>query len=300
MIQRYLGGAVVEPGAATQGDWANLANDTIGRVKHCFASFEFSRGLEAVWALLGAVDKYIVEQKPWELAKNDTPEARQSLATTLYNSAEVLRIAAALIYPVMPKVATDIWRLLGQTTPIEQTRLEQLKWGQLEPGTRVGAAAALFPRLDVGESIEKLAQLEEIVLKEQAEIMGKEEAKEPPAVEAAEPPVQAPKIGIEDFAKVEMRVGQVKSAAKVKKADRLLHLTVDIGEPEPRSIVAGIAEAYTPESLVGRKVVIVANLEPRKLRGIESDGMVVAATNADGKPCLVGFHEDAPVGAALE
>ena len=241
-----------------------------------------------------------MEQKPWELAKSDVPEARRKLEATLYNSAEVLRISAVLLYPVMPKVAADIWRLLGQAALLEQTRWEQLKWGQLEPGTRVGEAVALFPRLDVGESIEELARLEGIVLKEQAEIMGKEQAKEPPAVEAAQPPSDAPKIDIQDFAKVEMRVGQVKSAEKVKKADRLLHLMVDIGEAEPRSIVAGIAEAYTPESLVGRKVVIVANLAPRKVRGVESNGMVVAATNADGKPCLVGFHEDAPVGAALQ
>ena len=300
MIHRYLGGAIVKPEAAFEGDWSDLANDTIDRVGKLFTRFEFSRGLEAIWALLGAVDKYIVEQKPWELAKNDAPEARLKLEATLYNSAEVLRIAAALLYPVMPKVGTDIWRLLGQTTSLEQARWEQLKWGQLEPGTRVGEAVALFPRLDVGESIEKLAQLEEMVLKEQAEIMGKEEAKQLPAVDGAQPQSDAPKIDIEDFAKVDMRVGRVKSAEKVKKADRLLHLMVDIGEAEPRSIVAGIAEAYAPESLVGRKVVIVANLEPRKLRGIESNGMVVAATNADGKPCLVGFHEDAPVGAALQ
>ena len=300
MIHRYLGGAIVQPEAAAQGDWANLANDTIARVGELFTRFEFSRGLEAIWALLGAVDKYIVEQKPWELAKSDVPEARRKLEATLYNSAEVLRISAVLLYPVMPKVAADIWRLLGQAALLEQTRWEQLKWGQLEPGTRVGEAVALFPRLDVGESIEELARLEGIVLKEQAEIMGKEQAKEPPAVEAAQPPSDAPKIDIQDFAKVEMRVGQVKSAEKVKKADRLLHLMVDIGEAEPRSIVAGIAEAYTPESLVGRKVVIVANLAPRKVRGVESNGMVVAATNADGKPCLVGFHEDAPVGAALQ
>ena len=300
MIHRYLGGAIVKPEAAFEGDWANLANDTIARVEKLFTKFEFSRGLEAIWALLGAVDKYIVEQKPWELAKNDTPEARRKLEATLYNSAEVLRIAAALLYPVTPKAAADIWRLLGQAALLEQARLEQLKWGQLEPGTKVGEAVALFPRLDVGESIEKLAQLEEMVLKEQAEIMGKEEAKQLPAVDGAQPQSDAPKIDIEDFAKVDMRVGRVKSAEKVKKADRLLHLMVDIGEAEPRSIVAGIAEAYAPESLVGRKVVIVANLAPRKLRGIESNGMVVAATNADGKPCLVGFHEDAPVGAALQ
>ena len=152
------------------------------------------------------------------------------------------------------------------------------------------------------ESVQKMRALEEEALEEQARVMGKSEEAPAAAVkaEAAGPAAGvAATIDIEDFAKVDMRVGEVKSAEKVKKADRLLHLMVDIGEPEPRSIVAGIAEAYSPESLIGRKVVIVANLKPRKLRGIESNGMIVAATTDDGKPVLAGFHEEAPVGAGL-
>jgi methionyl-tRNA synthetase len=125
-------------------------------------------------------------------------------------------------------------------------------------------------------------------------------APEPQPAEApAEVEEKSPMISIDDFAKVDLRVGVVKSAEKVKKADRLLHLMVDIGEPELRSIVAGIAEAYDPETIVGRKIVIVANLEPRKLRGLVSQGMVVAASAEGGKPALVGFHEDTPIGARL-
>ena len=108
------------------------------------------------------------------------------------------------------------------------------------------------------------------------------------------------KISIDDFAKIEMRVGLVLAAEPVKGADKLLHLKVDIGEPEPRTLVAGIAEAYTPALLIGRKVVIVANLQPRKLRGIESNGMIVAASVEGGKPVLAGFLEDIPVGARLK
>jgi methionyl-tRNA synthetase len=108
------------------------------------------------------------------------------------------------------------------------------------------------------------------------------------------------KISIDDFAKVDMRVGQVLAVERVKGADKLLQLKVDIGEPEPRTLVAGIAEAYTPEQLIGRKVVIVANLQPRKLRGIESNGMIVAASVEGGKPMLAGFLEDVPVGARLK
>jgi methionyl-tRNA synthetase len=123
------------------------------------------------------------------------------------------------------------------------------------------------------------------------------------ALFAATPAVIVPadsKISIDDFAKVELRVGQVVSAERVKGADKLLHLKVDIGEPEPRTLVAGIAEAYTPEQLIGRKVVIVANLQPRKLRGIESNGMIVAASVEGGKPVLAGFLEDIPIGARLK
>ena len=110
----------------------------------------------------------------------------------------------------------------------------------------------------------------------------------------------SPKIDIDDFGKVDLRVGQVLSAERVKGADKLLHLKVDIGEPEPRTIVAGIATVYEPEKLIGRKVVIVANLHPRKLRGIESNGMIVAASLEGGKPVLAGFLEDVPVGARLK
>jgi methionyl-tRNA synthetase len=136
--------------------------------------------------------------------------------------------------------------------------------------------------------------LEEKVTAEQAVMMGKTAAPAAPAAPAS------PKIPIDDFTKVDLRVGLVLSAERVKGADKLMHMKVDIGEAEPRTIVAGIAEAYTPEALVNRKVVIVANLEPRKLRGISSNGMIVAASVEGGKPVLAGFHEDIPVGARLK
>jgi methionyl-tRNA synthetase len=118
--------------------------------------------------------------------------------------------------------------------------------------------------------------------------------------EAPAPAAASPKIPIGDFVKVDLRVGLVLSAERVKGADKLIRMSVDIGEPQPRTIVAGIAEAYAPEALVNRKVVIVANLEPRKLKGIESNGMIVAASTEGGKPVLAGFHEDIPVGARLK
>jgi methionyl-tRNA synthetase len=155
----------------------------------------------------------------------------------------------------------------------------------------------VFPRLDV-KAIEKMNELEAVERERLAALFApaKAGASAPKPLEA----VASEKIAIDDFAKVDLRVGQVVSAERVKGADKLLHLKVDIGEPEPRTLVAGIAEAYTPEQLVGRKVVIVANLQPRKLRGIESNGMIVAASVEGGKPVLAGFLEDIPVGARLK
>jgi methionyl-tRNA synthetase len=184
----------------------------------------------------------------------------------------------------------------------------------LAAGGKIGEAAAIFPRLELEPSVQRLAELEQEALMEQAKIMGKTgpepgaEAGEAKPKEPGAPAASAPekaaetaseKIGIEDFAKVELRVGQVKTAKKVENTDKLMHLTVDIGEAEPRTIVAGIAKSYEPENLIGRKVVIVANLKPRRMRGLESNGMIVAATGENGNPSLAGFPDDAPVGARL-
>ncbi len=151
----------------------------------------------------------------------------------------------------------------------------------------------MFPRIEAKPAIEKMKELEITEKARQDALLGKK------PVEAA-PAAPDNTISIDDFGKVDLRVGQVISAERVKGSDKLLHMKVDIGEPQPRTIVAGIAEAYQPEQMVGRKVVIVANLQPRKLRGIESQGMIVAASVPDGKPVLAGFLEDIPVGARLK
>lgn len=271
---------------------ATLANDTIRAAEAAFDRFEFSRALEAVWGLISAVDKFIVEQAPWKLAKSGDPVA---LDRTLYTSAEALRIATALLYPVLPQSTPKIWAQLGMPEPIESVRLADLRWGQLAAGQKIGEVSAIFPRIGMNEAIAKMRELETQVAAEQAALLGK---KPEPAAAPAAP--EAPKISIDDFVKVDLRVGLVLSAEPVKGADKLLHLKVDIGEPEPRTIVAGIAESYRPEQLIQRKVVIVANLQPRKLRGLTSNGMIVAASVDGGKPVLAGFLEDIPVGARLK
>ncbi len=311
MIQRYFEGEIVKPEREDRGRLGDMATETIARSIECYEKFEFSKALEAIWSLLGAVDKFIVERKPWVLARNDDAESRQLLRETLYDSAEVIRVAAVLLSPVMPKATAKIWQQLGLKGNPGEGQLKDLAWGQLKAGVKIGEAEAVFPRIELEPAVKQLMELEQEALQKQAEIMGKPApaaaAAESGAEKAASAPppsvpvaaVEAARIGIEDFAKVELRVGLVKSAKKVEGTDKLMHLMVDIGEAEPRSIVAGIAKAYEPESLVERKVVIVANLKPRKMRGIESNGMIVAATGENGNPSLAGFPDDAPVGARL-
>jgi methionyl-tRNA synthetase len=271
---------------------ADAARKTIADVTAAFDAFEFTRGLEAIWGLLSKLDKFIVERAPWKMARQ--PENQTELDATLYTAAEALRIATVLLAPVLPESTPKIWAQLGMQGTLESVRLNTLEWGQLPSGQKIGEVSGVFPRIETKEAIAKMQELELQVTAEQNVLLGR--TAQPAAVAA---PV-AERIAIEDFAKVDMRVGQVLSAEPVKGADKLLHLKVDIGEPQPRTIVAGIAEAYTAQELIGRKVVIVANLQPRKLRGIESNGMIVAGSIEGGKPVLAGFLEDVPVGARLK
>ena len=288
MLDQYRGGLIPQ---GSDRAIAALAGQTIHAAEAAFGRFEFSRGLESVWGLISAVDKFIVQQAPWKLAKQ--PHAEAQLNTTLYTSAEALRIATALLYPVLPESALKIWAQLGIQEPLSSVCLADLHWGQLLTGQKIGQVSAVFPRIDPQPAIEKMRELEVVVTAEQNALLGK--VPEP----AGAPPPESPKITIDDFAKVDLRVGLVRSAEPVKGADKLLHLKVDIGEREPRTIVAGIAEAYKPDELLNRKVVIVANLQPRKLRGLTSNGMIVAASIEGGKPVLAAFLEDIPVGARL-
>lgn len=292
MIRQYRGGCV--PQAEGDPTIVEQARAAISAVAIQFEEFAFGKGLETLWALLSAVDKYIVAQAPWTLTKKTSDEAVRTLDTTLYTAAEVARIAAVLLAPVLPQSAARIWQQLGMREPLETVRLDQLAWGQLPAGQPIGGVAPVFPRIDAGPAIEKIRALEEKETARQRALMGIKE--QPTAATAGENDL----ISIEDFAKVDLRVGRVLSAGRAKGSDKLLHLSVDIGEAEPRSIVAGIAEAYTPEELVGRKVVIVANLQPRKLRGLTSQGMIVAASVEGGKPVLAGFLEEIPVGSRLK
>jgi len=304
MITRYFKGEVPYPSnaahTAADAAIADAARKTIADYGTLFDQYQFSRALEIAWGLVSAVDKYIVENEPWSLGEKQDKdeESRSRLATVLYTAAEALRIVTALAHPVIPDATAKIWTQMG-LGDIKKFNMAQLQWGQLHLGTKLGQVQAVFPRADKS-AVERMQKMEE-----QGSSVGTGASPVQPSEarlsSAPKAPAAVPdgKISIDDFAKVELRVAQVKTAERVKGADKLLRLEVDLGT-EVRQLVAGIAEAYEPEALIGRKVVIVANLAPRKLRGLESNGMIVAASPEDGKPVLASFLEDVPIGTRLK
>ena len=312
MINRYFRGEVPYPSHTafrTPADdaIAETARRTIREFGELFDQFQFSRALETAWGLVAAVDKYIVENEPWSLGERQDDQSRSRLATVLYTAAEALRIATALAHPVIPEATAKIWSQIG-LGDIKKLALRDLAWGQLQLGTKLGEVSPVFPRKDKS-AIERMQQMEDQQrgpMTEEVKEAPAQSGPAPPAPEAQPIPVTAAaptpdggKITIDDFAKIDLRVGTVKVAERVPKSDKLLRLEIDIGT-EVRQVVAGIAEAYAPEPLIGRKVVIVANLAPRKLRGLESNGMIVAASLEGGKPVLAGFLEDVPPGTRLK
>ncbi|HSK63905.1 MAG TPA: methionine--tRNA ligase [Pyrinomonadaceae bacterium] len=244
-----------------------------------FENLAFSRALEAAWSVVARVDKMITDAKPWDLAKDENQN--QTLGAVLYRAAESLRWLSVLLYPVMPGASRALWRQLGLEATPDKTDPASLKWGELPHGTAIGEVTAVFPRLDKAKILEAIKE---------------------PVVEPVQSVVPvSPTIEIDDFAKVDLRAGQVISAERLPKSDKLLLLKIDLGEEQPRQVLAGIAQYYEPEKLIGRKVVVVANLKPRKLRGFESQGMVVAASyGEEGRPVLATFTEDVPNGARLK
>src|ERR1700678_2545671 len=337
MITKYFDGVV--PAGDSEPRIVAAADSAAREFTQHFAALDFSRALEALWAFVAVVDGYITEKAPWKLGAAQDEASRGLLASILYTCAEALRIVTALAYPVLPEAATRIWAQLG-LGDIAHADLKDLHWGQLAPGTKLGQLGPIFPRAEK-DTVERMNELETKnvgksadaepatapeaavpvsapapVAEKQATAIAASEAtgsvvgKAPAALTQAAsvgttsqpaPPADKPAtITIDDFAKVELRVAQVLLAEPVKGADRLLRLEVNLGD-EVRQIVAGIAGAYEPEKLIGRKVVIVANLQPRKLRGLESNGMIVAASVGEkGKPVLAGFLEDVEVGARLK
>jgi len=259
-------------------------------------NFEFSQALEVLWTVIARIDKMITDTKPWVLANDE--QQSETLNAVLYRAAETLRWLSTMLYPVMPESMTKIYKQIGLSGDISQIDPANLKWGELEAGTALGETESVFPR------IEKSKVMSEI--KSDSETPGRGDAEQVTATETNnEQPTtndeQDDFITIDDFIKVELRVGEIKVAERVPKADKLLRFEVDLGEAQPRQILAGLAEYYEPEKLIGRKVVVVANLKPRKMRGLESQGMICAASlTEEDTPAIATFLEDVKIGARLK
>jgi methionyl-tRNA synthetase len=291
-----------------------------------FEAHSFSKALEVAWSVVARVDKMISEAKPWELAKDANQS--QTLSAVLYRAAEALRWLCIMLYPVMPVATVEIWRQLNLNEKLPELDPAELKWGELKEEAPIGEVKPIFPRLDkakimaeIEQKTEVRSQTSEVGTGESTTHSGQHatEADAVPGAQQGENKPPAPQHGateadavpgtegvanfidITDFTKVELRVGQVLTAARIPKSDKLLLLKVDIGEEQPRQILAGIAEHYTPEEMTGRKIAVVANLKPRKMRGHESQGMLLAASVGEGdKPVLATFTEDIPNGARLK
>jgi methionyl-tRNA synthetase len=291
MIHRYRGGVVPRSLPANRQsadtDLVTATKNTIDSVKGSFDRFQVSVALQETWSLIGRVNKFIVEREPWTSAK-DSAKADE-LDRTLYHAADTLRVIAALVDPVMPDASSRIRRMLG--VGVEQWT--SLNAGMLASGTQLGPVEPLFPRIE--KTVEDLRAM---TTNESTPSVPAVPPSPAPASEVPQTQTTDSRIAIDDFMKVELRVAKVLEAEAVPKSKKLVKLKVDVGT-EQRIIVAGIAEAYPPDQLVGRTIVIVANLKPAKLMGIESNGMVLAASPEGGLPNLVSVDPSLPAGSRV-
>jgi methionyl-tRNA synthetase len=262
------------------GRLASVADAARGAYISAMDRYALHEAVAGVFRIVDAANEFIAETEPWTLAKD--PKQADRLTSVLFDVAEALRIAALLIAPVMPRSSAEILRRVGETRTADALRLADAAWRN--EGDRVIARAdALWPRLGEQET-----RVEEIK---------KDAPPAAPAAAAAAAPADN-RISIDDFMKVELRVAKVLTAERVPNSKKLIKLEVDVGS-ERRTLVAGIAEAYEADSLVGKTVAIVFNLKPAKLMGIESNGMVLAASPEGGKPTLVTFEEPPPPGTRV-
>jgi methionyl-tRNA synthetase len=250
------------------------ARSAIAEYEDLMESFQFHNSLRAVWKFIGRMNKYVDVTAPWELAKKKS--SRKSLAVVLYNLLEGLRIISGLIYPVMPDTAAKMQKHLGLDPQEPFYLLDRLKtWKTIKPGTQLPKSTVLFPRVESAE-------------KNGAQAAAPEKSTRHPEIK--------PEITIEQFSAVDLRVATVVKAEAIPRAKKVLKLEVDLGQK--RIIVAGIAERYAPEELVGKQVIVVANLKPAKLMGIVSNGMLVAAVDDSG-PTLATLDKPLEPGTPL-
>ena len=284
MVGKFQQGVVLAPEGRSEID-ASLIEDAMSTVK-TFAddmnNMKISHAIKAVWAFISRANKYIDETAPWALAKDESK--KQELANTMYNLVEALRVISGLIYPYMPTTAGKLWQQLNLPGTIEELRLADIeKWGGTPANMHIGQAQQLFPRIEV-EKVEQPVKAAKNKSEKQKSKKDKQKESQPEG-----------EISIDDFAKIQLRVAKVLEAEAVPKADKLLKLKIDLGD-EQRELVSGIAKQYKPEELVGKNVIVVANLKAAKIRGVVSHGMVLAASAGDDLKLVT---VDMPVGSVV-
>ncbi len=315
MLQRYR---LSEIPQAASLEGLTVLTQQIEELKLSFgplvAQNDFSRALNLVWLAIGTVDFIVSSRSPWQLAKSLEGKDAQVLSEVLYVAAESIRIFAAALHPFLPSATARVWTQLGLgdiELAAKNGELNNLEWGGLKPGTKLGPLAPIFPRAPK-ELADIMSEIEEKnALAAQGSQPAAEQQTQPPLVPnppggapALVPPTEETErpnhIGIDDFARVELRVAKILVAERIPKADKLLRLEVDLGY-EKRQILSGIALWYTPEELIGRRIVVITNLAPRKMRGLESHGMLLAASETEGsKPVLATFDEEIALGSRLK
>ena len=288
MVEQYFGGEIPAPNVkeAIDDDLIATINSMYGEVSDNMEKLYIPETLESIWKVVRRLNKYIDETAPWALNKEGN---KDRLSTVMYNLCEGIRIVATILQPFLTKSPAKIFEKLGVEEGV-LTSFDGLKFGTMNPGNKVSKGENIFTRLDINK---ELAAMDKILEEQVAAAKAKQEAATSDNV------VKVPEIGIEEFEKVQLKVGKVVECQKVEKADKLLCSKIDLGEGKLRTIVSGIAKYYTPEDMVGRSVIVVTNLKPVKLRGILSEGMVLCASDENGKLALITPSADMPAGAEV-
>lgn len=311
MVERFFGGVLPVPGEEELPfdiELKELALKTPGKMEELMDRLQFSLALETLWGLVRRSNKYIDENAPWNLARQK--DKRERLKTVLYNLCESLRFISVLLLPYMPRTPRRIWSQLGILGAQELHTWESLKrWGLLTPGVRVRREADLFPRLNIEEELNSLLKEEltpenkgekkaQVGVSSLPEKKGEGKRKMKKSGEEQAGRKGKTHISIEEFSRIELLVGEIVSAEPVPGADKLLKLVVDIGE-EKRVVVARIAGYYSPSELTGKKTLFVANLKPVRIRGVLSEGMILAASGPQGELTLTSVEGDVPPGSRV-
>ncbi len=272
MVENFCDGKIPEKGdVSLHREMRDYAERSWNKWNVLFDDYDFSSALGTLWDFIGEINRYIVRKEPWAIVKGE--DGKHKVAPILYAACEALRISALMIAAVMPGTSQKIFAQLGIANEEEKGDLTEFRWGLLASGNRIAKGDHLFPRVDKEKYFKQLKDTQEETMEENV-------------------------ISIDEFMKIDLRVAKIEQAERVEGTAKLLKMIVDIGT-EKRQIVAGIAETYTPEQLIGKEIILVVNLKPANVRGVESRGMLLAATDANGKPFLPVFDIELPPGSRV-